>query len=216
MINYYYATLKVEAITKLNNFKTGCWVDVESPSDQEKEQLVDLGLDESLINDAFDIHEVPRLEVAKGNFYFFARTPVKDPSQANLPTAPILVVIANKGVFSLSRKDLHSIWQPLLNDASVATTQKTKLFILLIKLYRVHSVYLLNFLALSIIRLKLMIVRPVPNTIPKFSPVLASPALAKALVSSLKSGVPLLFESKSDDDVSFIGSEGLAAELAMP
>jgi magnesium transporter len=132
MINYYYATLKIETITKLKNFKTGSWVDVESPSTQEKKQLVDLGLDESLVDDAFDIHEVPRLEVNKGNFYFFARTPVKDPSQTNLPTAPVLIVIADKGVFSLSRRDLHSLWQPLLSDTSVATTQKTKLFILLV------------------------------------------------------------------------------------
>lgn len=131
MINYYYASLKVETITRLKNFKTGCWVDVENPSEKEKQELISLGLDESLMDDAFDIHEVPRLEVNKHNFYFFARSSVKDPSQTNLPTAPVLIVIADKGIFSLSKKNLKSLWQPLLNDTSVATTQKTKLFMLL-------------------------------------------------------------------------------------
>jgi magnesium transporter len=134
MIHYYYASLKVETIQKLSKFKKGCWVDASLVTDKEKEVLnKELKIDDGLLNDALDIHEVPRFETGRdGQFYFFARTPVENINQDELPTSPILIVIDQDSVLTISRKNLNRLWNPLLKDTSVATTQKTKLFILMV------------------------------------------------------------------------------------
>ncbi len=134
MIHYYYASLRLEAIQKLNKFKKGCWVDASLVTDKEKGILnKELKIDDGLLSDALDIHEVPRFETGRdGQFYFFARTPVENINQDELPTSPILIVINQDSVLTISRKNLNRLWNPLLKDTSVATTQKTKLFILMV------------------------------------------------------------------------------------
>lgn len=134
MIKYYYSTSKTGSIVNLNNFRTGCWVDAESVTKKDKESLVSkLGLDSALIEDALDVHEVPRFELGKsGEFYFFTRIPVGSITEDRLPTSPLLIVISNNAVYSVSSKNLNNLWGDLFNNSSVATTQKTKLFMLIV------------------------------------------------------------------------------------
>lgn len=70
MLNYYYASLRKETAVKLTKFKQGCWVDIKHPTDQERKDLEKLNLDSNLLEDAFDIHEVPRVEISNGKSYF--------------------------------------------------------------------------------------------------------------------------------------------------
>ena len=133
MINYYYASLRIETISKLKSFKKGCWINIEKPSEKEKEEIEKLNLDANLIEDAFDIHEVPRLEKHDSDYYFFLRYPTDDTGSSDLPTSPLLIVISNDAVFTIAKKNLHHLWKPLLDNTSVATTQKTKLFMLLVR-----------------------------------------------------------------------------------
>lgn len=142
MLNYYYASLRKETAVKLNKFKQGCWVDIKHPTDQERKDLEKLNLDSNLLEDAFDIHEVPRVEISNGKSYFFTRLPTQAVSSDDLPTFPLLVVLDDFAIYTVSKHDLSKLWKPLLEDSSVATTQRTKLFILIVdqitKNYRDH------------------------------------------------------------------------------
>ncbi len=133
MINYYYATLKIETITKLKSFRTGCWVDVEQPQSADLKHLGSFGLDPNLVDDALDPYEVPRYEYSNGTAYFFARSPVSNASLDDLPTYPLLIALDEQAVYTIAQKDASRLWDPLLSDTSVATTQRTKLFILLVQ-----------------------------------------------------------------------------------
>ncbi len=133
MINYYYATLKIETITKLKSFRTGCWVDVEQPQSADLKHLGSFGLDPNLVDDALDPYEVPRYEYNNGTAYFFARSPVSNASLDDLPTYPLLIALDEQAVYTIAQKDASRLWDPLLSDTSVATTQRTKLFILLVQ-----------------------------------------------------------------------------------
>ncbi len=127
MISYYYRNIKDEQLRKLKEFKIGSWVDVENPTQQEIAQLSKiLGLEESLIHDALDIYEAPRVEIEKGIVYVFTRYPIPDTSQA--VTLPILIVIGEQFFLTVCTQSCQML-SATREMKNLFTTQKTKLFL---------------------------------------------------------------------------------------
>ena len=63
MITIYYRTLKEQELQTLKKFKTGSWVAVENPTEEELEFFAqNLSLNRYLLRDPVDPYEVPRLE----------------------------------------------------------------------------------------------------------------------------------------------------------
>ena len=62
MLQYLRSSSNDSVISTQEKLRTGSWVRCERPSDEEVAQLLMLGLDEDLISDALDPHEVPRIE----------------------------------------------------------------------------------------------------------------------------------------------------------
>lgn len=127
MISYYYSTKKVDDLAVLESFKTGAWVQVERPDDAEIEDLVaTYKLDEGLLRDALDPHEVPRIETDEGKTYFYTRVPYKENNLVF--TSPLLVVIADDFIMTVSQRKL-SLWDRFVDQRiDFYTTQKTKFF----------------------------------------------------------------------------------------
>ncbi len=127
MISYYYRNIKDEQLRKLKEFKIGSWVDVENPTQQEIAQLSKiLGLEESLIHDALDPYEAPRVEVEKGIVYVFTRYPVIDTTHAM--TLPILIVIGEQFFLTVCTQQCPILAQTR-EMKNLYSTQKTKLFL---------------------------------------------------------------------------------------
>ncbi len=127
MISYYYSTKKVEDLVVIESFKIGAWIQVENPEDADIEELVTTyKLDEGLLRDALDPYEVPRIETDEGKTYFYTRVPYKDNNQVF--TSPLLVIIADDFMMTVSQRKL-SLWDRFIdNRISFYTTQKTKFF----------------------------------------------------------------------------------------
>ena len=132
MLQYLRSTTKNLAITPQDELRAGTWIRSDRPNDIEKQQLVELGIDEDVLLDALDPHEVPRVETADGWTYFITRLPDTD-DDFNDFTTPILFAMGDKYIATVSRDSLGRLWQPFIDRTTAPTTQKTRLFMLMME-----------------------------------------------------------------------------------
>ncbi|MDO8302118.1 MAG: magnesium transporter CorA family protein, partial [Sedimentisphaerales bacterium] len=127
MITFYRSSNHLPEIKPVDKLATGSWIRCERPTDTELETLIGLGLDEDILRDSLDPHEVPRVDSEDDWIYFITRLPDTD-DDFNDFTTPILFAIGDKHLLTLSRDPLGRLWQPFIDNIHVPTTQKTKLF----------------------------------------------------------------------------------------
>lgn len=132
MIKYFYKSLRSENIRELAEPKPGTWVHAEAPTDAEIEQLVKkFNLDEGYIHDALDEDEVPRLEREDDKSYMFVRYAYQN-SEGDMDTAPLLIVFDSEYIITMSLFHLPAIDAMLKRSTPFATTQRTKLILLIL------------------------------------------------------------------------------------
>ena len=131
MINYLRSTNNKPKITLQDALQKGTWIRSERPSDDEKIRLIELGIDADILADALDPHEIPRVEHEDGWTYFITRLPDTD-NDFNDFTTPIMFAIGKEHLMTVSRDSLGRLWQPFIESTAVPTTQKTKLFMLMV------------------------------------------------------------------------------------
>lgn len=127
MIAIYYRNLRDKKIQKLDKYRVGSWIHVESPTTEDIEELTSkYELDESLLKDATDQYEVPRMEVEDGTTYIFSRYPLM--KNEHISTAPILFIIQNSNIFTVTNESFPLL-ESFISKNVFFTTQKTKLFL---------------------------------------------------------------------------------------
>ena len=128
MITIYYKTLKEQELQTLEKFKTGSWVAVENPTEEELDFLAqNLPLDRDLLRDAFDPHEVPRVEREGGVTYVYTRVPLQE--EVGATTAPLMIAVGKNFVLTISQRPLPFFTKFQEGRVEFYTTQKTKLFL---------------------------------------------------------------------------------------
>lgn len=81
----------------LPEWEPGCWVNVVSPTAEEKSYLIEeLGVPEPYFNDIEDVDERPRIELENGWFLILMRIPYKRPD-AGIPFSTVPLGIVFKG-----------------------------------------------------------------------------------------------------------------------
>ncbi len=133
MVNYYFKSVRDEQLKKIGKFKTGSWIYVEDPDKKELSQLAKkLSLEAGHLTDSTDPYEVPRLEIEKEAVYIFTRIPFSLENKIEkITTVPLLVIISNNFIMTISQKPLYFIDKFLEGNIDFSTTQKTKLFLLI-------------------------------------------------------------------------------------
>jgi len=132
MYSYYSRTLKDKELKKTDAVRLGLWIVADNLTIAERVELAkEHNLDETILADANDYFEVPRVEKEDGIIYFFTRYPVKSPD-GDMSTAPILVVLGPTFVFTntLTRPEFI---KKLQTTREIYTTQRTKLFLSILK-----------------------------------------------------------------------------------
>ena len=128
MIKIYQKTIRDRTVKTLDSFRVGSWVNVHNPTKEEIKSLADKhSLEESLLRDALDPYEVPRIEIERKTAYVFTRVPYGE--ETKISTAPLLIVIGENFVLTLSDKPLPFLEEFLAGKVDFSTTQKTKLFL---------------------------------------------------------------------------------------
>ncbi|HRJ05986.1 MAG TPA: magnesium transporter CorA family protein [Candidatus Saccharibacteria bacterium] len=128
MLQYLASTKADPVITPRERLITGSWVRSERPTDDEKKALSDIGIDDDILTDALDPHEVPRVETDDGWTYFITRVPdIGD--EFNDFTTPIMVAISSDYLVTVSRDTLGRLWQPFIDKTRINTRHQATLFI---------------------------------------------------------------------------------------
>ncbi len=132
MITIYQKTIKDKRFKKRKDYRVGSWVMIENPTEEElKEASEKLNLKESLLRDAVDFNEVPRVEVEKnGDVYIFTQVPYGDGVKAF--TAPVLIVVASSWIVTVSQREFPFKVTDLSRKLDFTTTQKVKLLLQLL------------------------------------------------------------------------------------
>jgi magnesium transporter len=132
MIKYFYKNLRGDAVKELSEPQRGTWIHAESPSKAEVEELakrfnVELGY----LEDALDEDEMPRLEREGEQGYIFVRYAYKT-DDGDMDTAPLLIMFDTELVLTVSPFHLPAVDALLKGKTSFATTQRTKLILLIL------------------------------------------------------------------------------------
>lgn len=132
MIKYFYKSLRSAAVKELKEPQRGSWIHAEAPSREEIEELVKrFGVELGILEDALDEDEVPRLEREGDQSYMFVRYPYEN-SEGEMDTAPLLIVFDSEILMTVSLLHLPAVDALLKRSAPFATTQRSKLILLLL------------------------------------------------------------------------------------
>ncbi len=128
MITYLFRSTKNKKAVKRKVFRPGTWILVENPKASEIKNLAEkFSVNEDLLKDAMDVHEVPRIEKdEKGVTYVFVRTPVFE--NGNILTNPMLVAVGSDFIMTVSRKKVPFLEKFIKGKIDFFTTQRAKLF----------------------------------------------------------------------------------------
>ena len=139
MLTYLSASSSQTTIEVIDTLRSDSWIRSERPTSDEKASLVKIGIDEDILHDALDPHEVPRVELSDGWTYFITRLPDTD-DDFNDYTTPILFALGKNYLVTVSRDSLGRLWQPFIDTTKVDMKDQTGLFMLMVdeiaKLYQ--------------------------------------------------------------------------------
>lgn len=125
MIKIYQKTVTDTNLRELSEFKVGSWIYVEDPSSEEIRRLSqDFSLDLSILYDALDPNEVPRVEEEDGVLYIFTRVPFSE--DGKVATIPLLVAVGENFILTLSQEPLLFFKNLTNGKIQFVTTQKTR------------------------------------------------------------------------------------------
>lgn len=127
MIKYFYKSLRDKSIQELDDYKRGSWVYVEAPTEDEVNLLIDkFKLQPSVVADALDENEMPRLEKDGDISYIFVRFGFIN-DEGELDTMPLLFVFGKEILITISLVRLPALPVFLSQRIEFATTQRAKL-----------------------------------------------------------------------------------------
>lgn len=133
MLTYYRTDAETGRIRERQRLLAGSWVQSERPSGTEIAGLHAMGIDEDILTDALDPHEVPRIEHDDGWTYFITRVPdVGD--DFNDYTTPIMFALGKEQTITISRDLLGRLWQPFIDSSTAKTGRQTELFIMMVEM----------------------------------------------------------------------------------
>jgi len=129
MISYYLRTIQDKDLKKIPEFKKGCLIYCSEPTEKDLEILKTyFSLNESLLQDALDPYEIPRVEEDQGKVYIFLRAPIAE--NGKIFTLPFLTVVTQEFFLFFSQCKFNFFEEFLEKERHlIFTTQKTKLFL---------------------------------------------------------------------------------------
>lgn len=131
MINIFHKTQKNKSVQKLTEYKSNSWVYVENPSEDETKKLAEkFYLEPSLLQDALDQYEVPRVEVEDDVVYLYNR--MITGKESSSITSPILFAIRKGYLITVSLKQFPQLNKYLEGTIPFSTLNRNVLLIQLL------------------------------------------------------------------------------------
>jgi magnesium transporter len=132
MIKYFYKSLRSDKVKELSAPQRGTWVHAEAPTPAETEELAKrFGIELGYLEDALDEDEQPRFDREGEQGFIFVRYPYRR-SDGDMDTAPLLIMFDSEVVMTVAPLSLQAVDQVLKGKVQFATTQRTKLILLIL------------------------------------------------------------------------------------
>ncbi len=132
MISYYFKSIRSKDVQVLDEYRPGAWVSVEHPTKAEMRQLAtQFSLDIGDLEDALDEDEMPRLERDGDTNFIFVRH-VHTGEEQETTTSPVLFVIGPELFMTIAYRSLPRLERFMSGQIDFATTQRTKLVLLIL------------------------------------------------------------------------------------
>lgn len=131
-------------MNKLDSYRAGIWVHLEAPSEAEIAEVVEqYDLTPGHLQDALDEDEVPRLEIEGEQIYFYVRFALRE-SNGDFATIPLLIIMVKNALVTVTPRKVDAL-EPLFSGRiPIATTQKTKLVLLVLQRITEQYDYLID------------------------------------------------------------------------
>jgi magnesium transporter len=127
MITIFSKPTHKEQLQELATYAKDTWVYVEAPTGKELQDLAsEFNLDRDYLNDAIDIHEVPRIENSENATYIFTRF-VHIAGNGQIKTAPMLLILLPDILMTVSHLPFPPISVILDANSSYTTKDRGKL-----------------------------------------------------------------------------------------
>jgi len=133
MLTRYYRTLRDTTMSEIDTFRSGAWIHLEAPTEAEVAEVVaQYDLTPGHLEDALDEDEVPRLEIEGDQIYLYVRF-AKREKDGEFATFPLLIVFVKSAIITVSSRHVTALEPLSAGRVPVATTQKTKLLLLILE-----------------------------------------------------------------------------------
>lgn len=130
MISFVYKRTHDTVPQTKDEFTYGAWVHVESPTNEDLEYISDtFNVEKSLLTDALDINEVPRIEQEEGAIYLFTRFVVSQKDRVF--TTPVLIIYRKKVIITIAPKNVPQV-NAIMTQKGNWSTYDTEGFVLLL------------------------------------------------------------------------------------
>ncbi|MFZ3055097.1 MAG: magnesium transporter CorA family protein [Minisyncoccales bacterium] len=117
--------IKKDKMEKLSSLKEGCWINIEGASHEDLEYVAKItNLNVWDIEDALDMHELPRIERDGDNVILFIRD-TQEQDREGVYTTPLTVIINSKYIISISPVSSRTIRSIVEGGSSFLTTQSS-------------------------------------------------------------------------------------------
>lgn len=132
MISIFYKKNETESLEKLTSFATHTWVSLEEPTNTELHQVAEhFSLDESILQDALDVNELPRVDVEDGVLYIFTRFVFGHGT--HITSSPIMIALKESNLITISPKPFPRLERFLNGKVAFSTSNPA---LLLVKILR--------------------------------------------------------------------------------
>ncbi|HUC20514.1 MAG TPA: CorA family divalent cation transporter, partial [Candidatus Polarisedimenticolaceae bacterium] len=132
MITTYYRNIKDPKLIQLDKFRTGSWLHLQAPTEEELAGVIEkFGLEAGHIRDALDPDEMPRLETEDDTTYVFMRYTYNN--DGRLLTAPVALIVGPKALITIAPQPFPHLDLFTQGKLEVFTTQRAKLFLQLMR-----------------------------------------------------------------------------------
>jgi magnesium transporter len=153
MITVYYSKARERALQLLEAPRTGSWIAVTNPSDEELDKLAeDFNLDRDNLADAIDPYEAPRIEVEDKQVYIFTRYCY--PEGPDIATEPLLIISTDEYLITIQRTETDILARLTNDEIDFVTTQKTKTLLQILGEINVSYARQLNKVSKRILQLR--------------------------------------------------------------
>lgn len=123
MITYFRRTNTQDNLEKVENFKSGSWINVVNPNKKELIELSEnFNLDIELLQEGLDQYELPRMDHFEDNTYIY----VKSTHYETLTISTLLIVIGSNFILTLSKEEVPTLNDFIIGKKTIITTKKLK------------------------------------------------------------------------------------------